>query len=53
MEVLAGRQGWSLHPFTAGSFWGGSVCFIEVASLVPFLGVRLASCMGDGESRAC
>lgn len=40
----AGKAG-SLHPFTVGSFWGGS--FIEMASLVPFLGVRLSSSVGD------
>lgn len=48
----AGKVG-SLHPFTVGSFWGGSVCFIEMASLVPFLGVRLPSPMGDRGPCAC
>lgn len=44
----AGRVG-SLHPFPVGSFWGGSVCFVEMASLVPFLAVRPPSSMGDSQ----
>lgn len=42
----AGKAG-SLHPFTEGSFWGGSVCFIL---LFPSWGMRLCSFRG---SRVC
>lgn len=52
-EVPAGRQGGEPAPLHCGLFLGDSVCFTEMASLVPFLGVRLPSPVGDRGPCAC